>query len=78
MTVVSATWGVHCDRPSVDFLAGGFIAVGWSRLGDLRPVGPDRAALKAALAAAYPEAAPRAIAVWAGMLLRFAHEISAG
>jgi predicted Mrr-cat superfamily restriction endonuclease len=59
-------------------VAGGHVAVGWRRIGDLRPIGPDREAIKAALAEAYPDAKPRAIPVWAGVLLRFAFEMQPG
>jgi restriction system protein len=54
------------------------VAVGWRRIGDLRAIGADREALKAELAEAYPDAKPRAIPVWAGVLLRFAFEMRVG
>ena len=54
------------------------MSLGWRAIGDLRTIGPDRAALKAALAEAYPEARPRALPVWAGVLLRFAFEMAVG
>jgi restriction system protein len=71
-------WGIHNDRPRVDFLDGGLVALGWSRLADLRDLPGDRDGLKAALRAAYPEAKAGAIPVWAGMLLRFVHEMAPG
>jgi restriction system protein len=71
-------WGIHNDRPELGLHAGGFVSVGWDRLGDLRAVGADRDSLKSALAAAYPDAKPRAIPVWAGTLARFAAEIEPG
>jgi predicted Mrr-cat superfamily restriction endonuclease len=71
-------WGIHNDKPRFDFVEEGFVALGWRELGDLRRIGTDRDALKAALAAAYPDAKPRAIPAWAGVLLRFAFEMRAG
>jgi restriction system protein len=47
-------------------------------MGDLRSIGDDREALKAALAEAYPDAKRRAIPVWAGILLRFAFGMRVG
>nr|WP_199347809.1 restriction endonuclease [Mycobacteroides chelonae] len=57
---------------------GGFVSIGWDNIGDLREVGLAREELKAALSGAYPDTKPRAIAAWAGTLLRFADEISEG
>ena len=71
-------WGIHNDKPAYDFVADGRIAIGWRRIGDLRELGDDRAALKSALADAYPDAKPRAIPVWAGVLVRFALELQVG
>jgi restriction system protein len=71
-------WGVHNDRPELGLHDGGFVSVGWDRLGDLREIGTDRDALKRALAVAYRDAKPRAIPVWAGTLARFAAEIEPG
>ncbi len=73
-----AMWGIHSDKPRFDFVSGEFIALGWSRLGDLRGIGDDQEEIKAALATAYPEARRRAIPVWAGMLRRFAFEMAPG
>jgi predicted Mrr-cat superfamily restriction endonuclease len=71
-------WGIHNVRPHVSFVDAGFIAIGWTAMPDLRRVGADRDAMKGALASAYPTANPRAIAAWAGMLLRFAFEMGPG
>jgi restriction system protein len=71
-------WGIHNVRPDVSFVDSGFVAIGWMAMPDLRRVGDDRDAMKAALAAAYPDAGPRALAAWAGMLLRFAFEMRPG
>jgi restriction system protein len=71
-------WGIHNDRPELGLHEGGFVSVGWDRLGDLREIGTDRDDLKRALKGAYSEAKPRAIPVWAGTLSRFAAEIESG
>jgi len=71
-------WGIHTDKAEYDFVGDGYIAVGWSQLGDLRAIGDDKEAMKAAVAAAYPDAKPGAIPVWAGVLLRFAFEMQPG
>jgi restriction system protein len=71
-------WGIHNDRPELDFVDGGFIAVGWRAMPDLRRVGHDREAMKAAVAAAYPDVKPGAVRLWAGLLLRFAFEMQPG
>jgi restriction system protein len=74
MTVL---WGIHNDT-NLDLVGGGFISIGWDALGDLRLLGADRESLKERLAAAYPEVKPGAIRIWAGLMLRFAHEMQAG
>ena len=71
-------WGIHNYRPGVDFVDSGYVALGWLPIGDLREIGADRDAMKAALTAAYPQARARAIPVWAGILLRFAFEMAPG
>jgi restriction system protein len=71
-------WGIHNDKPQFDFVGDGYISLGWSAIGDLRDVGNDKEAMKATVAAAYPDAKPGAIPVWAGLLLRFAFEMQRG
>lgn len=73
-----SVWGVHNDSLDTELVEGGFISVGWDALVDLSSIGTTREQLKAALAEAYPDDKPRAIAGWAGNLLRFAAEISEG
>jgi restriction system protein len=72
------TWGIHNDHPELGLVEAGFISIGWDRLGDLRSIGPDREDIKASVAAAYPDAKPRAIPAWTGILLRFAFETEPG
>lgn len=71
-------WGIHNDRFDSELLDGGFVSVGWDKLGDLRSIGFDREPLKRALAEAYPDDKPRAIAGRAGVLLRFGSEMAVG
>lgn len=60
------------------FLKDRHIAVGWSAVGDLSKLPPDKEAFKQAVAQAYPEAKPGAIPVHAGVLYRFVHEMKLG
>lgn len=71
-------WGVHNDRLNTELVEGGFISIGWDELGDLRELGFEREVLKAALTQSFPDDKPRAIAGWAGILLRFGVEIAVG
>lgn len=71
-------WGIHNDHPDLDLIGNGFISVGWAEIGDLNAIGPDKDALKALVAQAYPTAKPGAIPVWAGILFRFAFEMQVG
>lgn len=75
---MTSVWGVHNDRFGHELVDGGFISIGWDELGDLREIGSDREALKAALTKAYPDDKPRTVAGWAGILLRFGAEIAEG
>lgn len=71
-------WGIHNDETSLDLIEGGFVSIGWSELGDLTAGPTDRDGLKQRLIAAYPDAKPGAIPVWAGVLHRFAVETQIG
>ncbi len=71
-------WGIHNDRPELDLVGKGFISIGWDAIGDLSQPGMDRDAIKAKVAAAYPDAKPGAIPVWAGVLMRFAFDMQPG
>jgi restriction system protein len=72
-------WGVHMgvhvgNRP----LEGGYVAIGWRELGDLRLIPADREAFKTGLAQSRRDAKQGAIPVHAGILYRFVHEMQAG
>lgn len=78
MQETSKVWGLHMgahvgDRPKED----GYVAIGWPAVGDIRDVGEDREAFKAAVLSAYPEAKGGAVPVNAGVLHRFANEMKA-
>lgn len=76
---MTAMWGIHNDRiPSSELVAENFISIGWDEIGDVREIGNDQTALKAALAGANRDAKPGAIPVWAGVLRRFAFEMAEG
>jgi len=70
-------WGIHNDQP-IDLVAGGFISIGWSELGDLSGRSVDREELKRLLAEALPDAKSGAIPVWAGVVSRFMNEMQHG
>lgn len=75
---MSTIWGIHNDQPSLDFIDGGFVAIGWDEIGNLKATGPDRESLKARIAETYPSVKAGAIPVWAGVLMRFASEMQVG
>ena len=73
-------WGIHANFINANdlFLTKQRIAIGWPAVGDLSPYASDRDALKAKLKAAYPQAKPGAIPVYAGELQRFSAEMAVG
>lgn len=78
MSNQAAVWGIHMgehvgSRP-VDQ---GYVAIGWTALGDLRQYS-DRDALKSALAKYYPDKKDGSRPVDAGVLFRFTHEMKPG
>ena len=75
---VTTMWGIHNDALGSELFSKGFISIGWEQMPDLRTIGDDMGRIKAALGAAYPAAKPGAIPVWAGVLRRFAFDMSVG
>jgi restriction system protein len=75
---MSVIWGLHNDHQELDLIANEFVSVGWDDLGDLHALGDDKEVVKDKLAATRPQAKPGAIRVWAGVLLRFAHQMQPG
>jgi restriction system protein len=66
--------GEHVGSRPVDI---GYVAIGWSALGDLRQY-PDREALKSALATCYSDEKPGSWPVSAGIFHRFKEEMKSG
>lgn len=75
---MTAVWGIHNDALTTELLDGGFVSIGWDRIGDLSLIGSDREALKEAQKQAYPDTKTGAIPVQAGTLHRFAFEMEVG
>lgn len=77
----STIWGIHAgktgDADSL-FLKKNCIALGWTKMGDLSVLKPDRDAFKSRVVEAYPDAKPGAIPGSAGQLFRFVHEMKPG
>ena len=71
-------WGIHNDTLTNELVDEGFVSIGWDDVGDLRKVPGGREGLKAKLDEILPDSKPRAIAGWAGILLRFRDEIQQG
>lgn len=74
-------WGIHAgktgDADSL-FLKGGFIALGWPKMGDLGKLKADREEFKIKVATVYPSSKLGAIRTYTGELFRFVHEIKTG
>jgi restriction system protein len=72
-------WGVHMAlEHGVRAKEVGFVAVGWSDVGDLSRLKPNREDFKAAYRSVYPDSKPGNIAVSAGVLYRFSVEMQPG
>lgn len=71
-------WGIHNDTLTSELVDEGFVSIGWDGVGDLRKISGGREGLKAKLNETLPDSKPRAIAGWAGILLRFRDEIQQG
>src|SRR5258708_7832419 len=74
-------WGIHAGRTgdaNALFLKKNFIALGWSEMGDLSKLRPDREAFKAKVAKCWPDWKPAKIPNSAGQLFRFVHEMKVG
>ena len=74
-----AWWGIHNNRPEIDFVDEGFVALGWDLIAeDATPLARDRDALKAELRRHYPHKNERAIGAWAGIFVRFVNDAQPG
>ena len=79
MAGVHTIWGIHMewdDATSPQETKD--IAIGWAELGDLNALPSSRDAFKAAFAKAYPTDKLGAVPVKAGVLYRFAKEMTTG
>jgi restriction system protein len=70
-------WGIHTKDDSL-FLNNNVIAIGWGELGDIGQFGNNREIFKERYAATFPTDKKEKIAVCAGQLYRFVHEMSIG
>ncbi|AEG43161.1 restriction endonuclease [Isoptericola variabilis] len=75
---MTAIWGVHNDTLTTELVEGGFISIGWDSVRDLREIPGGRDGLKDELSRVSPDAKPRAIAGWAGVLSRLRDEMQPG
>jgi restriction system protein len=72
-------WGVHMDASvGTDPTDKGYVAIGWSELGDLSRIADNREAFKKAVLDNIVGAKPGSIPVQAGVLYRFLHEVKEG
>lgn len=71
-------WGIHNDTLTTELVQGSFVSIGWDAVGNLHQVPNGREGLKAKLQEVLPDAKPRAVALWAGVLLRFRDGIQPG
>lgn len=72
-------WGIHAPVALGDlFIRENIIAIGWSEMGDLSKISPNREAFKETYRKAYPDDKPGAVPVNAGTLFKFATEIKEG
>lgn len=71
-------WGIHAGKTGdadTLFLKKKYVAIGWSLVGNLGDLKPDREAFKARVAEVYPDKKPGAIPNNAGQMFRFIHEM---
>lgn len=72
-------WGIHMDRGfETRPILEGFIAIGWSAVGNLSKLSASREAFKKAVIVTYPNMKPGAVPVIAGTLYKFANETQKG
>jgi restriction system protein len=79
MTNERPIWGIHIGiGHALKPIEEGYIAIGWSKMGDLSKLPADREAFKKAVVSNYPETKPGAVPVVAGTLFKFANEMKIG
>jgi len=70
-------WGIHTLDDEL-FLKEDVIAIGWSDMGDLSKVAPDREAFREKMYECYSGSTKQSIATNTGQLYRFVHEMQIG
>ncbi len=70
-------WGIHTQDDNL-FLHKNVIAIGWTDIGDISKIDANREAFKQKYEEVYPDAKKGNIAVSAGLLYRFMHEVKLG
>jgi len=76
-TTEKRIWGIHTMDDSL-FLNGSVIAIGWGELGNIGIFDNNRDTFKERYSAAFPADKKEKVAVCAGQLYRFVHEICTG
>lgn len=72
-------WGLHMGRQHGSRpIDEGYVSIGWSKMGDLSKIAPDREAFKTKLVEAYPATKLGAVPVNAGTLYKFACDMKPG
>lgn len=72
-------WGIHMDASvGTDPIDKGYVAIGWSALGNLSRIPNNREAFKKEVLEKIAGAKPGSIPVQAGVLYRFLHEVKEG
>lgn len=70
-------WGIHTMNDAL-FLNDNIIAIGWSKMGDLKQIEGNRDAFKERYNTVYPDSKKGAVANGAGMLYRFVYDVQIG
>lgn len=70
-------WGIHSKDDDL-FLNNNVIAIGWSEVGDLSSINPDRESFREKMYEFFPELSKQSIATQTGQLYRYVHEIQVG
>jgi len=76
-TTEKRIWGIHTRNEAL-FLNDNVIAIGWGELGDIGKFENSRDTFKEQYAATFPSHSKGKIAVCAGQLFRFVHEMNVG
>lgn len=76
---MATVWGIHMPEAiGAEAVDKRHVSIGWAEMGDLSALPANRAAIKQAIHAAYPNKKDGAVPVEAGVIYRFVHEIKPG